>query len=143
VSNIFVYTVLAGDTLSGIVAGIDAASGVSVAAIETANPGVSAGDLQIGMLLNIPNQSGSGIALKYTVQPGDSYSNIAPNLAACAGVTYQQIEQANPGVDPNILQLGQVLSIPSASRPQPQPQPQPEPGEAWLGFWYWTWSKAA
>lgn len=131
-STIFNYTVLAGDTLSKIAAGLDAAAGVSIAAIEAANPGVAPDALQIGMLLNIPAQSSSTIVLKYTVQAGDSYSKIATDLAGCSGITYQQIEQANPGINPDALQVGQILSIPATVAP---------PSSGLIGIWYWTWSK--
>jgi LysM repeat protein len=53
--------------------------------------------------------------LKYTVMLSDSYYSIAVGINAATGMTFQAIEQANPGVNPNVLLLGQVLNIPATS----------------------------
>jgi LysM repeat protein len=45
---------------------------------------------------------------EYTVAPGDSFYSIGKKL----GVTSAAIAKANPGVDPNRLQIGQKLVIP-------------------------------
>ena len=45
----------------------------------------------------------------YTVQPGDTLLKIGWNL----GIPFWMILQANPGLDPDVLQAGQVLTIPS------------------------------
>lgn len=142
----FKYTVLAGDTLNDIAADLSAAAGVSVQAIEAANPSVSANALQIGKLLNIPARlSQTIIALKYTIQDGDSYSIIAANLAGCSGLNYQEIEQANPFVNPNAMAVGQVLIIPISSASPAPHIPDPtiplnQSVNALKGLWYWTWS---
>jgi LysM repeat protein len=74
-------------------------------------------------------------AIKYTVQPGDSYWSIATNINACAGVTAQDIESANPGVSASSLQVGQVINIPATgSKPAPQPVAAPN-----VGYWNRTW----
>ncbi|MFZ6765745.1 LysM peptidoglycan-binding domain-containing protein [Undibacterium sp. Di26W] len=139
----FKYTVLAGDTLTDIAVGLSSAAGVSVQSIEAANPGVNANALQIGTLLNIPARLGQTIALKYTIQDGDSYSIIAANLAGCTGLSFQEIEQANPSVNPNTMAVGQVLTIPiSSASPIADPTiPLNQSGNAQKGLWYWTWSK--
>ncbi|MBC3910940.1 LysM peptidoglycan-binding domain-containing protein [Undibacterium umbellatum] len=142
----FKYTVLAGDTLNDIAAALSSAAGVSVQAIEAANPGVNANALQIGTLLNIPAQLGQAIALKYTIQSGDSYSIIAANLAGCTGLSFQEIEQANPSVNPNAMAVGQVLTIPISSASLTSPIADPtipltQSVNAQKGLWYWTWSK--
>lgn len=54
-------------------------------------------------------------ALKYTVLAGDSFSKIASGIADSAGITYQQIEAANPGTPASGLQLGQLITIPSVA----------------------------
>jgi LysM repeat protein len=137
------YTILAGDTLSGIATALDAAAGVSYQVIEQANPTIAPSDLQAGMVLQIPARNNSStIVLKYTVLTGDSYFGIANGLSNCANVTYQQIEQANPGVNPNVLAIGQVIAIPNTnSAPAPTPTPTPTPASGTItGFWWWTWS---
>ena len=53
-------------------------------------------------------------ALRYTIRPGDTYYGIVASLNAVAGVTASQIAQANPGLDPAALAVGQVLVIPAA-----------------------------
>ncbi|MFA7240974.1 MAG: LysM domain-containing protein [Sulfuricellaceae bacterium] len=133
------YTVLAGDTLSSIASGLNASAGVGVQAIEQANPGVNPNALAIGMVLNIPARTGSATALRYTVLAGDSYSKIASELSACAGMTYPAIQAANPGIDPNTLAVGQVIAIPDISSPVPV---DPVTDAETIGFWWWTWSPA-
>lgn len=54
-------------------------------------------------------------ALIYTVLPGDTLYDIANGFAAAAGVSTQAIENANPEVDPNKMQIGTVLNIPASS----------------------------
>ena len=143
------YTVLAGNTLSGIASGIDAAAGVTSSAIAAANPTVNPATMAIGSVLAIPAANASNIVLHYTVLAGNTMSSIAAGLAAAAGVTYQQIEAANPSVNPNTLAIGQVLAIPAtgsvpAPSPSPSPAPSPSPQDAEIiGFWWWTWSSSA
>ena len=51
-------------------------------------------------------------AFVYTIQSGDTITAIAAQINGSAGVTYQQIEAANPGIDPGGLQVGQAIHIP-------------------------------
>lgn len=134
----FSYTILAGDTLSSIASGLSAAAGVTVEEIEQANPGVTPTALSIGMALNIPAHGGGAIVLRYTVMAGDSYSKIAAELSTCSGMTYQAIEQANPGLNPNTLKVGQVIAIPENGGVTP-PGPVEPSGDV-TGIWWWTWS---
>lgn len=109
-SNGFLYTVQPGDTFFLLAQRF----GVTVAAIEQANPGVNPNSLQIGQTLCIP-QGGTGACsgFHYTVQPGDTYYHLAQRF----GVTVAAIEQANPGVNPNSLQIGQIICIPRGAAP--------------------------
>lgn len=138
----FRYTVLPGDTLSSIAAGISAGSGVTYQAIETLNPGVSPSALKIGMLLNIPAKGGHNIVLRYTVMAEDTYIQIAAQLALCSGLTYRQIAANNPGIDPNKINVGQVINIP-ATGSVISLAPVPAPSKEQVGFWRWTWSPSA
>ena len=45
----------------------------------------------------------------YVVQPGDTLYRIAQRLE----VSLQRIIEANPGIDPNYLRVGQVICIPA------------------------------
>ncbi len=129
------YTILAQDTLSSVANSLNAAAGVSYQQIGKANPDIDANALPIGALLNIPAADGSSIALKYTVMAGDSYSTIAGELKECAGMTYQAIIGANPGIDPNQLSIGQIVAIPQTSNPAPI-----DPDAGISGFWRWSWA---
>jgi lipoprotein-anchoring transpeptidase ErfK/SrfK len=53
----------------------------------------------------------------YTVQPGDTLTRVAWNT----GIPYWRILQANPGINPDVLAVGQVVSIPSADDLLPLP----------------------
>ncbi len=44
----------------------------------------------------------------YTIQPGDTFFKLAQRF----GTTVQAIQAVNPGVDPNRLQIGQVINLP-------------------------------
>lgn len=61
----------------------------------------------------------TGGATMYTVQWGDWLNKIAGRF----GVTTQAIVAANPGLDPNLIQPGQVLNIPAAGAPVPTTVP--------------------
>ncbi len=54
-------------------------------------------------------------ALSYTVLSGDTLYSIAKGFAAAAGVSTQAIENANPKVNPNNLQIGTILNIPAST----------------------------
>lgn len=54
---------------------------------------------------------------QYTVEPGDTLVEIAYQV----GMPYWKIEQANPGIDPDRLRSGQVLTIPSKNEMLPLP----------------------
>lgn len=50
--------------------------------------------------------------LIYTVLSGDNLFAITASINASAGVTVAQIEQANPGLAPDALRIGEVIDIP-------------------------------
>lgn len=106
------YAVQEGDTLIAIAQRF----GVTVEAIQAANPGVTPEGLQIGQLLVIPRSDGAPTApppptvavRTYTIQQGDTLGAIAQRF----GVTTDQLLAANPGLNPNRLSIGQVIRIP-------------------------------
>lgn len=62
--------------------------------------------------------------MQYVVQPGDTLFSIAQRF----GTTVQAILQANNITDPNLITVGQVLTIPvSPAPPGPTPSPTPTP----------------
>lgn len=102
------YTVVSGDTFSSIAQGL----GISVAAIEAANPGVSATNLQVGQILNVPAAAPGPIgSTKYTIKSGDTFWSISQ----AAGISIAEIEAANPGVPATNLQVDQVINVPAKS----------------------------
>jgi hypothetical protein len=61
------------------------------------------------------NSTTNATAGTYTVVSGDTLNTIA----AAEGVSTQQLEDANPGVVPTDLQVGQVLNLPSSASSTP------------------------
>ena len=94
------------------------AYGVSVQNLVDANPGINADNLQIGSTLCIPANSSSPAsphtcpsrAFSYTIRAGDTFWK----LSQAYGVNLQDILDANPGVDPQNLQIGSTVCIPNA-----------------------------
>lgn len=107
------YTIKAGDTFTSIATSL----GISVLALEAANPGVNPTTLQIGQVIKLPGQ----VVTTYTIQSGDTLTIIAAKF----GTTVAALEAANPNVNPNDLQIGAIVKIPSGSAPRAAPTPQP------------------
>lgn len=65
--------------------------------------------------------------MQYVVQPGDTLSSIAQRF----GTTVDAIVRANNITNPNLIYVGQVLTIPTGTTPPtPIPPPPPAPGPA-------------
>jgi LysM repeat protein len=97
-----IYVVKPGDTLSGIANQF----GVTLGALEAANPQITNPDLIFpGQVIRIPTN-----AVIYTVQPGDTLSGIAGQFF---GVTLGALEAANPQItNPDLILPRQVIRIP-------------------------------
>lgn len=108
------YQIQLGDTFSSIAAKL----GLTVAAIEAANPGVNPNNLQIGQVIHLAQS-----ASNYTINAGDTFFSIATKF----GISVAALEAANPGVSPTGLQIGQQISIPSSTSSVPVPTPAPTP----------------
>jgi LysM repeat protein len=130
------YTVVKGD----ILANIAKAHGVSLNALQTANPGVIPTKLKIGQKLVIPAATSASGAMVpsatlggssetvYTVKSGDTLAKIAKTY----GISYKAIQSAN-GLATTKIKVGQKLKIPSKAEPAPlAPAPAPviEPAPA-------------
>ena len=117
-----VYTIVAGDTLFALARRFN----TTVQAIINANPGIDPNSLQIGRMICIPVAPAPGTCpggFTYAIRAGDTFFSIARRF----GTTVSALEAANPGVDPNRLQIGQQICVPAAA-----PTPGPCPG----GFLY-------
>ena len=116
------YTVVKGDTLAKIAK----AHGVTLKALEDANPGVVPTKLKINQKLTLPAGGAAAPAAMgtsagadmpgtstggeetYKVKSGDTLAKIAK----AHGVTLKALEAANPGVDPNHIKVGLKLNLP-------------------------------
>jgi peptidoglycan DL-endopeptidase LytF len=131
-----IYTIKAGDTLFSLARRFN----TTVQAIITANPGLNPNALQIGEQICLPivplppapEQCPSGII--YRVQAGDTFYAIARRY----NIAVNTLMTVNPGVNPNALQIGQQLCIPT---PAPTPTitcPGPtytvRPGDTFYGI---------
>jgi peptidoglycan DL-endopeptidase LytF len=110
----FEYTIVAGDNLFQIAARFN----TTVEAILRANPGLNPNQLFIGQQICIPVQRPPVCpGFIYTIAAGDNLFSLANRF----NTTVQAILQANPGLDPNRLFVGQQICI-------PVPQPPACPG---------------
>jgi len=108
--NGFFYTIRAGDTLFIL----SQRFGVSVQAIINANPGINPNNLQIGQRICIPGALPPPLppcpnGFYYTIVAGDTLFLLAQRF----NVSVQAIINANPGIDPNNLRIGQLICIPT------------------------------
>lgn len=102
------YTVVAGDTLSGIAARY----GTTVAALASIN-GISNPNLiNVGQVLRLSGSAPAPAAQgEYTVQPGDTLSAIAQRY----GTNYQTLAAINGIANPNLIRVGQKLKVTGAA----------------------------
>jgi LysM repeat protein len=103
----FFYTVVAGDTLFSIATRYN----TTVNAILQANPGLNPNRLFIGQRICIPVPPPVTCpgGFFYTVVAGDTLFSIATRY----NTTVNAVLQANPGLDPNRLFIGQRICIPA------------------------------
>ncbi len=105
--------------------------------IIKANPGIDPEGLKVGQKLRLPQiadtkpaPTGTGAATDnpaatYTVKAGEYLEDIAQSQLGARGA-WKKIVDANPGIDPKRLRVGQKLVIPGKSAP-PEPAPAPTP----------------
>ncbi len=105
------YTIKAGDTIYRIAQSFE----MSVDALLAANPGIDPDRLYIGQKICIPGEEpepefceGGEI---YVIRAGDTIYRLAQQYS----VSVDEIIAANPGINPNRLQIGQQICIPRSS----------------------------
>jgi LysM repeat protein len=106
------YTIRSGDTFFSLARRFN----TTVEAIQAANPGVDPNNLQIGQVICMPGTPSTGCptgTTPYTIRSGDTFFSLAQRF----NTTVEAIQAANPGVDPNNLQIGQVICIPGTPTP--------------------------
>ncbi|WP_246880450.1 N-acetylmuramoyl-L-alanine amidase [Sporosarcina sp. 6E9] len=65
----------------------------------------------------------SALPNQYTIQQGDTFWSIAKGLK----LTVDDLNKANPGVEPTQLQIGQKINLgKTTSKPSPKPAPKPQ-----------------
>jgi peptidoglycan endopeptidase LytF len=101
----FIYIIQAGDTFFLLSQRFN----VPLDAILAANPGVDPNNLQIGQRVCIPSGVPVCPGFFYVIQAGDTFFQLSQRF----NVPVAAIEAANPGVDPNNLQIGQRICIPA------------------------------
>ncbi len=100
--NHYPYVVQPGDTLYRIAQRLE----VSLQRIIEANPGIDPNNLRVGQVICIPACPPNHTP--YIIRPGDTLYRIAQMY----NVTVEDILDANPGVDPRYLRVGQRICIP-------------------------------
>ncbi|QSQ21607.1 LysM peptidoglycan-binding domain-containing protein [Pyxidicoccus parkwayensis] len=122
------YTVKSGDTLSGIAGRY----GTSVSALQQANGIKNPNLIYAGQKLTIPGSggaaptkpSGGGGGGSYTVKSGDTLSGIAGRY----GTSVSALQQANGIKNPNLIYVGQKLTIPGGGSSPGKPSNPPPVG---------------
>ncbi len=104
------YIIRAGDTYFSLAQRFN----TTVAAIIAANPGVDPNRLMIGQQICMPGTPMPGGCpsgtSEYTIRAGDTFFSIARRF----NISVDALMRANPGVDPDRLQIGQVICVPGA-----------------------------
>lgn len=125
--------------------------GCTVEALCAANPGLQPNRIRVGQRLTLPASSqaieppsrtasearersgeerGPEGTRSYQVRPGDRLLDLLP-----AGATLDEVCRLNPGLDPNLIRVGQTLRLPAGSAPSrrtpmPLQQYRVRPGDA-------------
>jgi LysM repeat protein len=120
------YRIRKGDTFWGIAK----SCGISISALQKANPGLNPSRLKIGKPLRIPRASKSRSSYSdptssYATKSGDTLGEIAIRH----GTSLSKLMDSNPGLNPRKLQIGQEIKIPGSVRNTVASKPAPESGQ--------------
>ena len=135
------YTIVRGDTLSGIAKRF----GTTYQEIARLNGIADPNKIRAGQVIKIPDSSGSGSSgsgssssgsstspsstqsyITYTIVRGDTLTKIANKF----GTTYQELARINGISNPNLIKVGQVIKVPKSSQssdPNPPSQTPSDP----------------
>ncbi|NLP44863.1 MAG: LysM peptidoglycan-binding domain-containing protein [Peptococcaceae bacterium] len=105
------YTVKAGDTFYALAQRFN----TTITAISSVNPGVNPNNLRVGQRICIPVRrtvTPCPPSSRYVIQPGDTFSKISQRY----GIPLRLLLSLNRGVDPNNLQIGQIICVPRRRR---------------------------
>lgn len=108
----FPYTIKQGDTIYKLAQRYN----TTVKAILNVNPGINPDNLQIGQVICIPSEAPQRCpagTFSYTIKQGDTIYKLAQSY----NTTVEAILKVNPGINPDNLQIGQVICIPSETSP--------------------------
>ncbi|KAK4967523.1 hypothetical protein LTR66_011947 [Elasticomyces elasticus] len=95
------HTIQDGDTFHAIAQRL----GISLDALQDANPGINPNALRVGQAISLPGSS------VYTIQDGDTFWKIAERV----GIPVDALQAANPSVNSSVLHVGQVINLPEGS----------------------------
>ena len=105
------YAIKRGDTLATIANRFN----TSIDSILSANPGIVAENLSIGQVICIAQenieQSICPMLNSYVIRKGETFGSIATSL----NLSLQSLLSLNPYVDPNNLNIGQIICMPISS----------------------------
>lgn len=144
----FRYTILPGDSFSKLAIHINACAGITLADILTVNPGLDPTQSLLGTEVLIPALETGKPIMKFTITADSSLQSLPEALNQCKGITYQQIESANTGVNPTSIRIGELINVPAlqgieqlAERAASAAATKPKTSTAeHIGYWCWTWS---
>ncbi len=111
----FPYTIKAGDNFYRLAITFS----TTVAAMISANPEVNPNNLQIGQIICVPKHPiypSCPEGNYYTIIPGDTLYGIARRY----NVALDDLFKVNPGINPYMLMIGQMICIPKAIEKLPQ-----------------------
>ncbi len=126
-----IYTIRPGDSYYSLAKRFN----TTVNALQAANPNVNPTNLQIGQEICIPVPPVPGPCpggFIYTVLAGETIYGLARRY----GISVDAILAANPGLDPNSLQVARRICIPAPPRTEPCPGRlfTIEPGDTFIGI---------
>ncbi len=115
--NTFAYTIDPGDTLYSLARRYN----TTVSALVSANPNINPDNLRIGEQICVPRQERFPSCPEgnfYTVRASDTLYSIARRF----NISVDDLQEANPFVEPETLQIGEVICIPVATPPVTCPE---------------------
>jgi len=86
-------------------------TGTTVEELIRLNPGITPESLQVGEIVCLPETAPCPSGVYWEISPGDTLYTIAQ----ATGTTVEILQQLNPGLDPENLQVGQSICLPQGS----------------------------